>query len=80
MYAYLELCAEVWEHGAALAAWRQAVARQPTSLRLWRRYLRISTRTFASFSGKPPTHISSRLRTVATVSNRSRTKSVLGAQ
>ena len=53
MYAYLELCAEVWEHGAALAAWRQAVARHPTSLRLWRRYLRISTRTFASFSGNP---------------------------
>ena len=51
LYAYLELCAEVWEHGAALAAWRQAVARHPTSLRLWRRYLRISTRTFASFSG-----------------------------
>ena len=53
LYAYLELCAEVWEHGAALAAWRQAVARHPTSLRLWRRYLRISTRTFASFSGNP---------------------------
>jgi hypothetical protein len=50
LYAYLELCSQEWEHGAALAAWRAAVAQHPSSLRLWRRYLRFSISTFASFS------------------------------
>ena len=50
LYAYLELCAQVWEHGAALGAWRAAVAQHPSSLRLWRRYLRFSVGTFAAFS------------------------------
>ena len=50
LYAHLELCAEVWEHGHALTAWRAAVAQHPASLRLWRRYLRFSIGTFASFS------------------------------
>eukprot|EP01048_Picozoa_sp_COSAG05_P003158 COSAG05_NODE_142_length_16591_cov_6.726837_3_plen_340_part_00 len=50
LYAYLELCSEVWEPPKARQAWQAAVQQHPSSVRLWRRYLAFSIGSFGAFT------------------------------